>query len=237
MRVIVRDFLFDVEDDRHFWSNVHLWERHSFEILNRFLNKDNILIDVGAWNGVLSLYGSKIAKYVYSFEPDRSAFDKLLKNVLSNKIENITIIDKGCGLKNGKQTLYIRREGDSTSSLIDRVMSGYESKSRAEIETIKLSEYIQHIDNIGLIKVDIEGGEIYLLEEMADYIREHGPTMYVSFHPNWFPDKDKNISDAMRVLSGYKHIYNKSLKEIDMDEAIKNLYGKEHCLIFSNEIC
>lgn len=236
MIIKIKQFTFNVESDGQFWNNIENWEVDSFKVLDKFLNKDNSLIDVGAWNGVLSMYGSQLCDFVYSFEPDKNAFNKLSKNIELNNIKNIKLENKGCSLTNGTQTLYIRCEGDSTSSFIDRTMEGYKSKSAIEIDTRRLSEYIKNnkIENIGLIKIDIEGGEIYLLEEMKEYIKEYSPNIFISFHPGWFTEKDKNINDMMEVLSNYKHIYNILLEEITKEQAIKGLYEKSHCLIFSN---
>jgi ribosomal protein L11 methylase PrmA len=108
---------FIVENDDNFWKNISNWEIESFNILDYFLNKENLFIDIGAWNGVLSIYASKLCKYVHSFEPDVNAYNKLVKNIELNNIENIKTYLKGVSNIDGFMNFYIRNYGDSVSSL------------------------------------------------------------------------------------------------------------------------
>jgi len=235
MVVKINGIVFEVEHDVAFWNNIGRWEPYSFKILDRFLDMDNVFVDVGAWNGVLSMYASYLCDYVMAFEPDLAAYRKLLYNLSLNDINNIVSHCKACSNSNDKVTsLYIREQGDSVSSLIDRDMDGYRTRDTRLIETVKLSEYLQGVQ-VGLIKMDIEGGEIYVIDEMREYIKANRPTLFISFHPNWFPDKDKDINNIMAVLRGYNYIYDMSLEQIDAREAIEGLYGSRHRLLFTNK--
>ncbi len=55
-----------------FWASAERgdWEPHTFRTLDRHLNPDATVIDVGAHIGVISLYAATIAKRVISLEPD-----------------------------------------------------------------------------------------------------------------------------------------------------------------------
>ena len=233
MDVKIRNYNFTVHNDSSFWSIINSWEPCSFDILDKFLDKDSIFIDLGAWNGVLSIYASKIAKLVYSFEPDPVAYRNLCQNIISNDIKNIIYNHKGVSDEEGVQKLYIRSSGDSVSSLIDRQQEHYIANEIIEINTIKISKFLLDNNIIPtLIKMDIEGGEIFVIEEMKKYIREYKPMMYISFHSMWFPDKDENIKILTDILSETYNIYNVNLIKYSKELFINSLSHSEHAFIF-----
>ena len=80
------------------------------------------------------------------------------------------------------------------------------------VKTITIQGAIDHYninpDEISLIKVDIEGGEEYIISELYDiYIKYHIP-LYISFHYSWW--KDKNLDRFCFLTENQK---NKIIKE------------------------
>lgn len=235
-KVNINGIPFKVEGDIHFWEIIETWEKHSFAILDKFLNKENVFIDCGTWNGVLSLYASKACKSVIGFEPDQTAHANAQVNVGINDIENIEIYNVGLSNKAGLEKLYIRNEGDSVSSLIDRVDENYKAKSTKNIAVIQLSKFLESRQlNIGLIKIDIEGGETIVIPEMEQYIRINKPNMYISFHPNWFIEKEKSINYFADLFSEIYNIFDVNFVEQTKESFIKNLNGTNHCFVFVNK--
>lgn len=237
MKVQIKNYEFETSGDNSFWQNIEKWEPETFTILDKFLNKDNVLVDVGAWNGVVSMYGAKICKHVYSFEPSTSSYIKMLENLSLSGIINVTAFNCGCYTEYINQKVYTTTHGDSTNSVIDRDMPEYKSVDYFYANFVKLSDYIKKMtqDPIGLIKMDIEGGEIYVLEEMHDYIKEHHPNMYISFHPNWFPEKEKNIERIIEIIfDGYK-VLNTLLQECDKETLRQGLFGHSHSYVLIKE--
>ena len=96
------EFLFN-PDDWHFWRQVKQgkWEPSTFHILSKFLKKDSICLDIGAYIGPIALYASRICKKVYCIEPDPYAYEKLLTNIRLNKILNIIPVQCAIHSMNG----------------------------------------------------------------------------------------------------------------------------------------
>jgi len=232
MKIKINNIELQVENDMTFWNNISEWEKYSFEIIDKFIN-GNTFVDIGAWNGVLSMYASFKAKEVHSFEPDKIAFKNLENNIKLNSINNIKINNAGASNINGVANLYVRSFGDSTSSLIERKEEKYHSHIIENILTINISEYLSKINNIGLIKIDIEGGEEIVIPSMQDYIIKNKPKMYVSFHPNWFTEKEKTINYFAELFSTNYKIFNILHKEISKQDFINGLNGKEHSYYFA----
>lgn len=233
MEVTIKGQKFNVQGDTSFWKVAHDWETASFQILEKFLNKQNTFIDVGTWNGVLSMYASRLCKNVIGFEPEQTAYSNAVVNCGLNDITNVEIYNVGVSNKEGTQQLFIRNEGDSVSSLIDRHMEGYESKKVKEIRTIRLSKFLSSTScDIGLIKMDIEGGEVYAIPELATYLKENKPPLYISFHPNWFENKEIMIKYFADMLFSVYKCYTRHFEQVDKKYFVNALNGTEHCFIF-----
>jgi FkbM family methyltransferase len=95
------------------------------------------------------------------------------------------------------------RMNDSTSQIYnedDNVENCYKIKT-ITIESI-INEYKIDPNNISLIKVDIEGGEEYILEDLYNIYTKYKIPMYISFHYTWWKNNDlerfKLISEEQR---------------------------------------
>ena len=89
MKVNLAEFEFDVANDKTFWNEVETWEPETFDIVKQYADPKKSFIDIGAWNGVVSLYASGLYKEVIAIEPDLIAFDKLIRNVQLNNLKNV----------------------------------------------------------------------------------------------------------------------------------------------------
>ena len=255
--IIIKDDIIEVTKDsfqfnvknseiRRLWDAiVHAeWEEDTFKILNRFVKKGQTYLDVGAWIGPTVLYAAQKAGKLYAIEPDRVAYNELIENVnlnpdLKDKIQCLNI---ALTAKNEHLKLHIKdNEGDSMSSLL----SISNSKQHIEIEG-RTIEYIVNelgIDKVDFIKIDIEGGEYFLLPAMKDFLSKSAPTIYVSFHPPFLSEHIQNnslsenlpdlTSNLLTSLDFYEYIYDSKGNIITKDQILNN--EKFHSVVFTNE--
>ena len=68
-------------------------------------------------------------------------------------------------------------------------------------DTITLDKIIKEYNinpiEIGLVKVDIEGGEENILHDLFFVYKAHKIPMYISFHYNWWNDKNLDRFDFL----------------------------------------
>jgi FkbM family methyltransferase len=195
----------DNNNNLNFWKDIYnYWENETFEIFDKFLSKNKIFIDIGSWIGTTAMYGSRKSKHVYLIDADNKSIQDSIINMKINCENNYTTINKAIfnidniQLKFGKNIfLENSKMNDSTSHIYndDIVTDEYYF-----IETITIYNILKDIElsEISLIKVDIEGGEENILNDLFDIHIKNNIPLYVSFHYNWW--KDKNL-DRFPFLS------------------------------------
>jgi FkbM family methyltransferase len=186
----------------HFWKHIFShWEHDTFKVFDTFLNKNSVWIDIGGWIGTTCIYGSRKSKHTYSIEADKCAFEDMKANCYINS-RNCTLINKAILNVNdidvtfGKNKfLHGSKLSDSTSQIYTNESNENKTDDCYTIKTITLDNMIStySIDptNIALIKVDIEGGEENILNDLYNLHKMYKTPLYVSFHYSWW--KDKNI--------------------------------------------
>ena len=142
---------------------------------NRYINKlgkNSLVIDAGANLGEISNFFLEKDFIVHAFEPDPIAIKNFNKSALKNN--NLILNQSAIGIKNENQILYRYRKFDEnnpnstegSSMLANRAGKG---KPHSEIKVINFIEYIQTLkQNVSLIKMDIEGKEIEIINELID---------------------------------------------------------------------
>ena len=157
------------------FGNLKNYNETSFIIPDIYLNEKSIVLDVGANVGRFTSIFARYNCKVYSFEPTKVTF-----NILSNRfknIENVILKNNACWINNSKIKLYHHELSnfneiywsDGNSLLADKtnvLKDNYE-----EVDAINLSEFIFEItgkQQIDLIKMDVEGAEVELINHIID---------------------------------------------------------------------
>ena len=173
-----RSFWVDRGRNGEFWTHVDRgeWEPGTFDIFDRFIDRESAYLDLGAWIGPTVLYGCGLAKAVYAVEPDPIAGAELGRNLGLNRplTENVHVYPLCLAPKSG--TVWFGSEGeggDSQSSLLFG-----KGKTRWTVEARNFEDLVGEagIGRCGFIKMDIEGGEYGVLPGMLGYLRRHRPT-------------------------------------------------------------
>ena len=146
--------------------------REFVEHLN-VLSKDHFVIDVGAKIGMVSECLAKKGAKVISFEPNRKAYTELSK--VAKKYNNIDVKNLAVGTKDKIVNLYMHKETRSSTEDLTQASSLLVKKPNIsscifeEVQEIDFAEYLKSLQReIELIKIDIEGYEIQLINHLLD---------------------------------------------------------------------
>jgi len=195
------DQVFLIEKDGNpnlpFWVDIYTdWEYDTFAIFDHLLNKEKILIDIGGWIGTTAMYGSRKSKFVYCVEADKESFHDLSKNMEANCEKNYMLFNNAIYNVDGVDIAFGKNLFLGQSKLNDSTSQIHEDTDTDDcyrIKTITLQRMISNIDpsSISLIKVDIEGGEENILDDLFEVRQKYRTPLYISFHYDWW--KDKNL--------------------------------------------
>ena len=147
--------------------------------LDSVRNKD--IIDAGGYVGDTALlFSSYTDKNIHVFEASPSNMDIIRETIRLNHLDNIVPVSKALGEKSGTATFSLG-ERNSCNSLVER--PGYNYPNHIEVPVITLDDYVRENNlEVGLIKVDIEGGEQLLLKGAVETIRTQHPILLISIY-------------------------------------------------------
>ena len=151
------------------YSRLHARTRQFQEALR--YSQDMTCIDLGANVGEYTKIMASVAKRVIAFEPDPWSLAVLIANTA--EIKNVSIEKAAAGTFEGKMPLYRHARFDENPSLYSHSSSLYSSKSNVseegaiEVDQIDFIHYLACLnEDIGIVKMDIEGAEVDVLEAL-----------------------------------------------------------------------
>ncbi len=159
------------------------------------IQKDDIVLDIGANVGAFSLFMSRMVKHVYAVEPMTT--DILRQNVVLNGINNITVLDEALG--NGM--LEITWVGCTNRYIIGKSLT----------DLIKLCG-----GRVDFLKMDCEGGEWCIQPHELKGIRR------IEMEVHNF-DGIHDMNDFLKMLddSGFEYDYSSPRNGIMLVHAFK----------------
>lgn len=177
-------------------------EFETIEWLRRVVKPGGCVIDIGANVGQMTLEAALLVGptgRVVAVEPAPGNAKVLRKHVMGNGFsDRVTIIEAACGASDCKE-IVLHIIGDA----IDSVGSGHSvSKHSDEHASIEIKVPVVTLDEIAgenpptVVKIDVEGAELKVLEGAAAALTKYRPAIQIGFHPFAFEDP----SEASREL-------------------------------------
>lgn len=137
------------------------------------LNEGEIAIDLGANVGNVTRKMIRPGVLVYAIEPDPNAFKVLQEKFKTN--ENVICLNKAVSDHSGVSKIYLHQNSNedpikwSTASSLISEKSNVDKDNFIECEVFDIAQFIESLDRpIGLLKIDIEGEEVKVLNKMID---------------------------------------------------------------------
>jgi FkbM family methyltransferase len=150
-----------------------LFESGLIDWAKQLCGKTRNFLDIGAHTGTYSLCLAQYCNQVYSFEPQKMTYYALCGGVaLSNK-HNITCYNIALGSEDqeGEMMLKIVSNDGGGSTLHRGVMD--EPVLMEEKVVVRTLDSMD-IDNVGLIKMDVEDNELYVLKGATKTLEKSG---------------------------------------------------------------
>ena len=198
-------------------------------------DKPTLIFDCGSNFGFYSLYLASLNEnnQAIAFEASPKTYQELNKNIEENEFKNIQCHNLAL-TNNDNQTLtFFESSNDWESSLIE---SNFNDKTKTTISSAKLDSFEDRIEKKNqhiVIKLDVEGYEMQVLDGAKKIIEKHSPIIILEF--SIFIDKDNkfNYDYLKSFLAQYDYlIFNTNYQEVSLQDVLaeiknlpKNMFG------------
>ena len=180
-------------------------------IKEKIPNSGNLsLIDIGANIGNHSIFFSEFFKKVYAFEPNPLTYEIL--NINSNfnvRKKNIITYKLGLSDQQGKTFFRINRLNMGGSCIIYPKENRLNSTDVIEIQ-ISCADKIEELrnENIGCIKIDIEGHELRILIGAENIIKRNKPIIIFEQSKTEFNNGSSKAINYLKKMGYSFYIFN-----------------------------
>jgi FkbM family methyltransferase len=164
---------FHLNLDEYVMRQIYLFDIYEKPYVKLLTHLTNIktIFDIGAniGNYTLSFAKAYSNATIHAFEPNTINFNRLQENISLNNFKNIRLNKKGLSNEKGELKLFFDDKNMGASTLAN----GSGNKTEI-ISLITLDEYCQsnNIQQIDLLKIDIEGGELNCLKGGKEILKQ-----------------------------------------------------------------
>jgi len=198
------------------------------------LPDEAVFFDVGANIGWFSLHVARsvIGSEVHAFEPGSFASQCLRVNVEKNGMTNqIAICQNAVTAQCGTVTFI----DDQVGHALNHIDSGeWTTSRRDEVEAVTLDRYCEKnsISRLDLIKCDVEGAELSVLQGGVETIRRFRPGILLEANASWTARFGYHPADIVRFLDSEGYVY----RVIGMNGVLRNTGNIETDIDFGENI-
>lgn len=203
------------------------------EFLNENISLDRVFLDIGANLGLRSLYSLSMDRKTVLFEPNISLRHFTEQLFAANKLSNFTIENFCLGTQDDETVrLYISKSSYLSSVLEQNAIQDTIIDLR-DVPIIKLDTYVDKNlpkQNIGLIKIDVEGFEKEVLLGAKTCLEEHRPAVMIEVQPSNSDFVFEFFNSLNYEGYGIENRVKKPLTKLDKDNTfVKGLNNYLYC--------
>ena len=204
---------YDDDTISNFLATYGYWENDLIKYVEKYLNDNSIILDIGANIGTWSIPLAIKNRKIYSFEPYDSSYYALCGNIFLNNKESL-IYPRHCAITDNinRKTKIQLSESINIGGCKLIETNNSEQKNKYTLETLDSFQF----DKIDLIKIDVEGHELNVLKSGEQTILKYKPVILFecwdieSHHWNDIPNTNVELMNYIKSL-GYQ------INKIDID--------------------
>jgi len=203
-KIFNKNFIFiDSASFVSMYKNIFIDEAYKFKI-----NKINpLIIDCGANIGLSVLYFKNLYpnSVIKTFEPDKKIFKILKSNCDNFNLNNVTLINKGVWINN-KEINFLSNGSDSGRIILDNT-----KKYPDKVKMIRLRDFLKKEKQIDLLKIDIEGAEVDVLDDCRKNL-SNVKLLFIEYHS--FINQSQKLDQLLEILrkANFRYYINDAIK-------------------------
>jgi FkbM family methyltransferase len=170
-------------DDLYFQSQAGVAEavEPAVDVARHVMVDESVALDIGACLGTISLAWSHLAPAgkIVAVEPNASAIPGL-RATLARAPGDVVLVEAGAGAMPGQ----MRYVADPSGSAWGHV-AGALDRGGAPVDTVTVDQLVDelHLERVDLVKIDVEGFELDVLEGASATVATHRPVLVVELNP------------------------------------------------------
>ena len=186
-RGAAKGLLFNAGESRNLGYLLGTYEPEVQKLYSALVKPGMVVYDVGANVGFLSMLGAWLAGptgHVFCFEPLPSNADAIRHNIQLNAFENVTVIPFALGDKQQTVEFLVSADvgwgkvaglpGNEPQEIVNRI------QVRADtLDNVVAEANLRPPD---IIKIDIEGAEVGMIEGAKQTLLRSRPTLFIELH-------------------------------------------------------
>lgn len=195
----------DVTVKQHQFKNFNVSYKRPYELLHTyrelFVNElyrfrtntiTPVIIDCGANIGLSVLYFKQLypLAHIEAFEPDTQNFELLKRNCENNALQDVALYQAAVWTSNGSIAF---SADDSEASHISEATSA----KAVNVQSIRLKESLQKYAQVDMLKMDIEGAEWDVVQDIASELN-HVSHFFLEYHGK--ANETYKLSGIMDIL-------------------------------------
>lgn len=163
------------------------YDERGINCIKNQLKPGDTFIDIGGNIGAYSLIAAKLVGIdgqVIAFEPVTHVRNRLMENASLNQLEQIKVEPLAVFNKNTELTLHISNQDNLGMSSIHAFKESFGLTET--VQAVRFDDYVakNNITQIDLIKMDIEGAELFALEGMKSTLTNLKPVVLIEICSN-----------------------------------------------------
>lgn len=193
------------------------------KIIRQLCDKRKKSFDIGANQGIFTLFLCKFSAHVHCFEPVPR-----LGEYLNERFKGCNVTIQNCAIGNINSYVYLSipcigdKSIETRSSLVKEFKNEYifgqrvTNTKRVKVPVKKLDDF--KIKNIGFMKIDVEGYELEVLEGGKNTIKKNMPNLFIEIEQRHHGNK--SIVEIFKYIMefGYFGYFVRNKKIIDIED-------------------
>jgi FkbM family methyltransferase len=143
--------------------------------------KDKVFVDIGSNIGHHSIFASKFAREVHSFEPYHVVRQRMLDNMKLNQISNIAVHPFGLGEAEATIPFFEPPQSNLGGGSFLATFSEDNKHKGLNLEIKNGDSILLNLDRIDVMKIDVEGFETSVLKGLIATIKKFRPIIIMEY--------------------------------------------------------
>jgi FkbM family methyltransferase len=164
-----------------------IWEPKTTQYLCDSLGPGQVFLDIGANAGYFSLLASRRvgeSGKVLAIEPNPAMANQLLQNVQRSRLTNVAIIEAACSDSVEVRDLYVGNAYNTGNSSLSHDNLAWTKSVKVNCATVDLLIEQYGLYHVDLVKIDVEGAELQVLQGMQTTLKRFRPKIITELSPS-----------------------------------------------------